>query len=169
MIETGLGRRLVLAMFAWSAMAAPAVCAEPVMMTLPVGQPVVLETVSPLSSKSSVKGDLIDLRTVRDVVSDGRIAIPAGTMAKGQIAEARAKGGLGVSGRLFVRPLYVAVAGQFVRLKGQTSGKGSLSAGGVMGLVILTPAFSGRSAVIPAGTEIMAEVEKTATLSLPAP
>lgn len=135
--------------------------AKPV--TLQAGDPVVLETVSQLSSKTSVKGDLIDLRVIRDVIADGRVAIPAGTAAKGQIADARAKGGLGMSGRILVRPLYLETNGQIVRLRGRTTEKGSLSAGGVVGLVILTPAFSGRSAVIPAGTEVPGEIEKPVT------
>lgn len=142
--------------------------AEAQPITLQAGDPLVLETVSPLSSKTSVKGDLIDLRVIRDVIADGRIAIPAGTAAKGQIADARAKGGLGMSGRLFVRPLYLETGGQIVRLRGRTAEKGSISAGGVVGLVMLTPAFSGRSATIPAGTEIPGEVEKPVTIIPPA-
>lgn len=140
--------------------AAAVAAQQPLPVTLQAGDPLVLETVSPLSSKTSVKGDLIDLRVIRDVIADGRVAIPAGTAAKGQIADARAKGGLGMSGRLLVRPLYLEAGGQIIRLRGRTTEKGSISAGGVVGLVILTPAFSGRSAVIPAGTEVPGEVEK---------
>jgi len=141
-----------------AAVAAPALAGQPV--TLPVGTVVPLVTTTPLSSKVNVKGDMVPLRTARDVVIDGRVAIPADTEAVGQIADARAKGAMGMSGKLTLRPLYLEIGGRVVRLTGAAAEKGEVDPGAVVGMVLLTPGFTGRSAVIPAGTPVAAIVEK---------
>jgi len=139
---------------------APA-CATPV--TLVLGTEVKLATTEPLSSKSNVKGDLVPLRVTEDVLVDGKIVIPAGTAAVGQIVDARAKGAMGMNGRLVLRPLYLQINGRTVRLTGVEQEKGSVSAGAVIGMVTLgTAAFTGRSASIPIGTPVTAAVEKDA-------
>jgi hypothetical protein len=141
-----------------AAVAAPALAGQPV--TLPVGTVVPLVTTTPLSSKVNVKGDMVPLRTARDVVIDGRVAIPADTEAVGQIADARAKGAMGMSGKLTLRPLYLEIGGRVVRLTGAAVEKGEVDPGAVVGMVLLTPGFTGRSATIPAGTPVAAMVEK---------
>lgn len=134
-------------------------------VVLPIGTTVPLATLDPLSSKTGVKGDMVRLRTTADVAVDGAVAIPAGTAATGQIVDARAKGAMGMSGRLVVRPLYLTVGAVTVRLSGATLDKGSVSAGAVIATVATAlPAFTGQSAVIPAGTQITGVVERTATL-----
>lgn len=137
-------------------------------VTLPRGHAVPLATVTALSSKTSVKGQMIDLTTTADVSIDGTVVIPAGTGAVGQISDARATGGLGMSGRLSLRPLYLRIGKSLVRLTGAREDKASVSAGGVFGLAI-APAISGRSATIKAGTSLAATVEKDAAVILPCP
>ncbi len=146
--------------------AAPALAGEPVL--LPVGTPVPLATMTALSSKANVKGDMVRLRTTRDVVIDGRVVIPADTEAVGQIADARAKGAMGMSGKLTLRPLYLEVGGRVVRLTGAAAEKGEVDPGAVVGMVLLTPGFTGRSATIPAGAPVPAVVEKAVAVE-PAP
>ena len=149
-----------------AAVAAPALAGQPV--TLPIGTAVPLVTTTALSSKVNVKGDMVPLRTARDVVIDGRIVIPADTEAMGQIADARAKGAMGMSGKLTLRPLYLEVGGRIVRLTGAAAEKGEVDPGAVVGMVLLTPGFTGRSATIPAGTPVAAIVEKAVAVE-PAP
>lgn len=143
--------------------------AQTVVVTVPIGTPVILATETDLSSTSNVKGDMVPLRVAEDVVVGGRVVIRRGAEATGQIVDARAKGAMGMSGRLILRPLYAKVADRVVRLSGQAADKASVSAGAVIGTVALgIPAFTGRSARIVAGTRVPAMVEKTVLLP-PAP
>lgn len=140
----------------------------PTTATLHVGTPVPLETVAELSSKTSVKGDMVALITSEDVIGDGMVIVPRGTEAVGQIADARVKGAMGMSGRLLVRPLYLRVRGTVVRLSGQRSETASVTAGAVIGTIASRiPMFTGRSATIPAGTHLTGVVEKAATIPAP--
>jgi hypothetical protein len=142
------------------------VSAESAPVVLHIGTPVPLVTTTPLSSKTNVKGDVVPLRTADDVIIDGVIAIPKGTDATGQVVDARAKGAMGMSGKLLIRPLYLHVGNTVVRLAGQAADSASVSAGAVIGTVALgMAAFTGRSANIPAGTPLSAVVEKTVTLN----
>lgn len=120
-----------------------------------------------LSSKTSVKGDLVALKTADDVRIEGQTVVPKGTLATGQVIEARAKGALGMSGKLGLRPLFMTLGNQTIRLAGNTSDKGSVSAGAVVGMAVLTPGFTGRSATIPTGTRLTAYVERTTVLIVP--
>ena len=126
-----------------------------------------LETVVALSSKTSVKGDLVALRTTQDLVVDGKVIVPKGAAATGQVSDARAKGALGMSGRLIIQPLYMTVGSTTVRLLGNASNRGSVTAGAVVGMVVLTPGFTGRSATIPAGTSLVAYVARATIVSVP--
>jgi hypothetical protein len=140
---------------------------EPDLVTLPMGTEIALVTVTPLSSKTNVKGDLIALKTADDVRVSGQLVIPAGTDATGQISDAQAKGAMGMSGRLAVRPLFIRIGDRTVRLGGATSEKASVTAGAVVGMVVLTPGFTGRSASIPPGTRLSGYV--THAIELPVP
>ena len=138
--------------------------AEAATVVVPMGTDVRLATAQPLSSKTNVKGDLVPLTVTEDVTIEGRVVIPAGTPAVGQISDARAKGAMGMNGRIVIRPLYLQVNGRTVRLTGSEREKGSVAAGAVVGMAVLGPAFTGRSANIPIGTPVLAMTEKTTTL-----
>lgn len=133
-------------------------------IALPSATAVPLATVQPLSSKTSAKGDLVALRTTADVVADGVVAIPSGTAATGQIVEARSTGALGQSGKLVLAPLFLRIGDTTIRLTGKADGHGTLSAGQVLGLGLVSAAFSGRSALIPGGTAVPAETLRPVTL-----
>ena len=135
-------------------------------ITLRLGTPVPLVTAAPLSSKTHAKGDMVELRTAADVLVDGVVAVPAGTAVTGQVVESRGTGGMGTTGHLAIRPLYIAAGARTVRLAGAAKGSGKTGADTVLGMVLLTPLLSGRSAVIPAGTAVSAVVEKTVALSI---
>jgi hypothetical protein len=135
-----------------------------------MGTDVSLVTVQALSSKTSAKGDIVPLRTAADLVIGGKVVIPKGADAVGQISDARAKGALGMSGRLSVRPLYVRVGTTTIRLAGRTGERATIAPEAVVGMVLLTPALSGRSATIAEGTAVPAMVEKQVIVDLaPAP
>lgn len=132
---------------------------KPALFVLHVGTAIPLTTAQHLSSKTNVKGDMVALKTAADVLVDGHVVIAKGTAATGQVSDAQAKGAMGMSGKLAIRPLYIRVGDDFVRLGGASSTRASVTAGAVVGLAVLTPGFTGRSAVIPEGTPVEAFVE----------
>lgn len=132
-------------------------------LTLPAGTVVSLVTTGPLSSKTSVKGDMVTLQLAADVLVDGHVVVAKGSAATGQVAEARAKGGLGVDGRLILRPLYFRIGARVVRLSGVQATDGGVAPGAVVGLVAL-PVLSGRSAQLPAGSPVWGRVERSVDL-----
>ena len=146
--------------------AAPLLAAQPVPLQLPAGTPVLLETAQPLSSKTAVNGDRVELRTVKDVLAGTVVVIPKGTRAVGQIADARAKGAMGMSGRLTVSPLYIAFGDRYIRLVGAAVRRARVSGGGVVGLATLGGAFTGRSAVMPEGAPVEATTLSAVTIDI---
>lgn len=144
----------------------PALAREDVQaLKLHIGNPIKLATKDALSSKAHAKGDMVALRTTADVIVDGSVVIPSGTDATGQVEESQGTGGMGTNGRLTIRPLYLRVANRIVRLTGARSSSGKTKADTVIGMVLLSPLLSGRSAVIPAGTGVDAMVEKSVELT----
>lgn len=156
-------RRLALSILVASLAGLSAASAE-MMVPLPMGTEIKLETATPLSSKTSVKGDLVALKTVEDVSANGHRLIPAGTDVVGQVSDARAKGAMGMSGKLAIRPLYIRMGDVTVRLGGATSERASAEPGAIIGMVILTPGFTGRSAAIPQGTKLSGYVARSIEL-----
>lgn len=153
--------------------ALPALCiavsvqaADSATATLPMGTEIPLVTATPLSSKTSVKGDLVALKTAEEVRAGGHLLIAAGTDVVGQVSDARAKGAMGMTGKLAIRPLYIRVGDRTVRLGGATSEKATVTAGAVIGMAVLTPGFTGRSAMIPQGTKIVGFVEHSIDLPI---
>lgn len=132
--------------------------------TLHLGTSVPLVTTVALSSRTSAKGDLVPLRTSADVLVDGVVVIPAGTEATGQVEESRGTGGFGTNGRLAIRPLYLRTKSGLIRLAGVAAKSGRTRADTVVGMMLLTPMVSGRSASMPVGTAVDAIVEKTVRL-----
>lgn len=130
-------------------------------VTLTAGLEIPLVTAQPLSSRTNVKGDMVALVTAADVSVDGVVVIPKGAQATGQVVDARAKGAMGMSGRLVVRPLYLRIGDTTVRLAGVSSRKAGVEAGAIVGMVLIAPVFTGRSAVIPPGTAMPATVERS--------
>ena len=143
-----------------------AVVAQPVPVR--AGAHLTLVTSEDLSSKTTAKGDMVALRLAQDFSIDGRVVIPAGTSAVGQVSDARASGGLGVSGKLVIKPLYVRVRDVTIRLKGISSERASVDSGVVVGVALVGVA-SGHSVTIPAGAMLAAEVEKDVSLEPIAP
>ncbi len=163
--------RRVFLTLALAALAAPCglTAQAPPRIAIPAGTEIMLVTVDTLSSKRQVKGDSVSLKVMNDVRIDGQLLIPAGTPAAGQVADARAKGAMGMSGRLTVAPLYLRVGDDTVRLSGATGNEGSVSGGAVIGIALITPGFTGRSAEIPAGAMLKTVVVRAVSLPVSAP
>jgi hypothetical protein len=113
-----------------------------------------------LSSRSNVKGDLFRLKVAEPVMVDGAEALAAGTVVIGEITNAQTKSAFGVSGKLEARTLYAQTPTGTVRLSGRLGQKGK---GGTTETVLtyamigaISFVVTGKSATIPAGTELLA-------------
>lgn len=96
--------------------------------------------------------------TATDLSVSGKTVVPAGTAAVGRVDLAQDTGAFGQSGKLGIEPLYISYNGQFIRLTGRYNDKGTVTAGAAVGMVILSPGFTGRSAKIPAGSTVTAQI-----------
>ena len=85
---------------------------------------------------------------------NGRILIPANSAAVGEISDSHGTGGLGVSGRLYIAPLYMSLNGVPVRFTGLRARNKETGADTVIGTYLLGAFISGKTAVIPSGTRI---------------
>jgi len=132
------------------------------------GTHIQFSTADELSSRRQAKGDHIALKTVGDTVEDGQIVIPANSAAIGEISDSRGTGGLGVSGKLSISPLYMTVQGITVRLTGLQIANRGAGAETVIGVALLLP-VSGKTAVVPAGTRVEGTVLHTVSLPVVAP
>jgi hypothetical protein len=127
---------------------------------IPDGIDVKLVLDETLSSRSNVKGDLFRLKVAEPVIVDGAEALAAGTVVIGEITNAQTKSAFGVSGKLEARTLYAQTPNGTVRLSGRLGQKGK---GGTTETVLtyamigaISFVVTGKSATIPAGTELVA-------------
>jgi hypothetical protein len=110
-----------------AALLAPLLAATPVMgcerdVVLPEGLVIPLLTAERLSSKHAATGDMVALTVAEDVKIDGVVAIPAGTPAKGQVADASGTGALGTAGKLMLRRSTCSSARRSCGSTGRSSG-----------------------------------------------
>jgi hypothetical protein len=135
------------------------------------GTPVPMKTLAPLSSKRARQGQRFDLEVVDEVRVDGMLVIPKGAHGVGEVSRVVTKGVMGKPGKLEVRVLYVEVGGSRIRLDGRARDKGESGAAPVLlaaPLIGLNAAFfSGKSAVLPAGSAIEGVVFQDLPLSRP--
>lgn len=147
-------------------MAAPIIAAADRQVTIAAGTLIPLETAAELTSNNVVMGSLVRFRVAGDVRVDGVVVIAKGTEAIGQVTDARERGAMGMSGKLSIRPLYLRAGQAIVRLKGSANRNMGVSAGGAASIIFNPLFFTGRNAVIPAGTAVPAEVEKAVLVSV---
>lgn len=130
-----------------------------------------------LSEELTTKGKLLKvgyrfhLEVASNVMVDGRIVIPAGSPAMGEVTEVRNKGMWGKSGHITARILYTIVNGRQIRLTGNFDEKGTTGTAGVVGAVALLPVAgfftTGTSAKIASGTPVKAFVDEDVALTAP--
>ncbi len=133
---------------------------------LKAGTQVELKLVSELTTngKRLRVGDRFNLEVSEPVQLNGRVVIPAGSIAVGEITSVRNKGMWGKSGNIEGRVLYVRVNGQQIRLSGALHDKGVTGTGAVVGSVALLPIagffMTGTSAKLPAGSTVKAYLDE---------
>lgn len=98
-------RKLVLLLFATISVLAYA--QKPV--TIKGGTVVPLEATKSVRAVDVHEGEVVDFKVSRDVVIDGTTAIPAGTIAKGTVYEAKRSTAFGTRGRLGIKLNYLTL------------------------------------------------------------
>ncbi|MBW8295128.1 hypothetical protein [Sphingopyxis sp.] len=131
---------------------------------IPAGTIIDLVTTNTVSSKKSVKGDLLYLKVASPLIVDGIVAIPADTIVVGQLSQADQRGAFGKKGRLEVQFLYAELPGGTVRISGalEARGKGGAddAAATAAAFLLLPFVATGRSAEIPAGSQVSGRLDR---------
>jgi hypothetical protein len=109
-------------------------------------------------------GQRFRMEIAEPVMLNGKIVIPAGSPAQGEITSVRNKGMWGKSGHITARVLYATVGGRQIRLSGTFDDKGVTGTAGVVGSIALVPLagffVTGTSARINSGTVIGAYLDE---------
>lgn len=124
------------------------------MAALPVVRPdtvIELELVDAVGSRTSRPDDFFALRVAADVSQDGRVVIPAGSAAVGQVVHAQKAGGGGKAGELILAARHVETPGGRIRLRSTFGAAGQHHT--VASLV--TAQFIGPFAMVVRGGEIV--------------
>lgn len=139
-------------------------------VVIKAGTTVPLESVKATRATDVHEGESVDFRVSRDVKIDGKVAIPAGTLAKGIVYEAKRSTAFGTRGRLGIKLRYltlpsgdqVTFASSDVYIKGVN--RTALSV--VIFCFTCLPFPCGGKAEMPAGYEVDATVANNTTISL---
>ena len=131
---------------------------------VPAGTIIDLVTTNAVSSKKSVKGDLLYLKVTSPLVIDGTVAIPVDTVVVGQLSQADQRGAFGKKGKLEVQLLYAELPGGTVRISGALEARGKSSADDAAAtaaaFLFLPFIATGRSAEIPAGSQVTGRLDR---------
>lgn len=140
-------------------------------VTLKAGTPVILATIETVSSKTTVSGNTVDFKVVTDVIVDGNVVIPAGTIAKGQASNVSRASAIGKGGEITVGINNInALDGTLVPLSGaniSASGKNKVGLAIVCGICTLFGfLIPGSQAELPAGSQTQAVVMSNTIVTL---
>lgn len=133
-------------------------------LLVPSGTRIDLVTRDAISTKKNEKGDLLYLKVAAPVIVDGVTAIPADTVVVAQLTRAEKRGAFGRSGKLDVKLLYAGLAGGPLRVSGTLEARGKKDGGDTAAtaaaFLVLPFISTGRSAEIPAGSEVSARLDR---------
>ena len=125
---------------------------------LPTNTEVVVKMTSELNSKKVREGDKFTATTASDVMLANMIVIPRGTPVNGVVTWRTGKGAFGKSAKMEYALTSLDLNGQSIPLQGNFRQEGSGNTGATVGAVVAVGVFAafvtGKSAVVPAGTEL---------------
>lgn len=131
-------------------------------VTVKSGTIVALESVKELRAADAHVGETIDFKLLRDVKVDGQVAIPAGTIAKGTVYEAKRSSCFGTKGRLGIKLRYLTLdSGDVINFASSDiyiQGKNRTPVSIIVFCVSLLPIPCGSKAVLPVGYECEATI-----------
>ena len=139
---------------------------------LPAGTVIRMRSLTELHSNSNKTGEQFDVEVAEDVLVNGVVVIPRGSIGRGEVTRAKKKGMWGRSGRMETRLLSVRANGMTIPITGTVAEKGDTGTAGVVAAVAFLPVagffVTGTSAVLPVGTPYTGRTEGDIPLSLPA-
>lgn len=131
-------------------------------VTVKAGTVISLEAINNVRASNVNEGQSIDFRVSRDVMVDGVVAIPTGTIAKGQVYEAKRSTWFGTKGRLGIKVRYLTTsAGETINFASSDvyiTGKNRTPISVVVFLCTCLPFPCGSKAEMKAGYEFDATV-----------
>lgn len=113
----------------------------PLLVTLLRDTPVELMALREVSTADAGAGTRFKLQVNKPVTVNGRTIVPAGAVAFGEVVTASDAGGLGKSGRMTARLLYIQLADTQIALDGEISAKGT--GAGSAGVAVLFAGVTG--------------------------
>ncbi len=178
------GRALLVAALLMAAMPGP-LAAQPIKLELPAepetpptmillspGTSIAARTADEISSKLQRKGDLVRLIVAEDTLVDDHIVVPKGTPIVAEVTLAQEKGTMGQAGALAARLLYLDLPSGPVRLSGELGTRGRDKSELAVAATALVSGFAflieGKNAVIPAGTQVTATLDREARVPVAA-
>jgi hypothetical protein len=124
-------------------------------LVLPKGTMVRLMVTKEVNSRDNRPGDRFVLRVDEDVRVGGVTVIPTGARGWGEVVDLNRSAGVGKSGRISARLLYLEVNGERIDLDGESQSRGSGGTGQtVAGLIAFGPLgllMKGNNATLKAG------------------
>lgn len=111
------------------------------LVTIKRDTPVELMAYSEVSTADSTSGKRFKLLLNQPITVAGKIVAPKGSLAYGEVTSAEDSGGLGKSGRMTAKLLYLKLGDVEIPLEGETSEKGT--GAGSAGLAILFTGWAG--------------------------
>lgn len=128
--------------------------------SLPANTEVWLSPNAEVNSKRIKMGEKFDMTVARDVVLGDYVVIPRGTKGYGQISYRTGKGAFGKSAKMEFEIVDIELNGRMIPVTGHYRLEGQGNTGATVGAVVAVGVFAafvtGRSAVIPQGTEFKA-------------
>jgi hypothetical protein len=139
------------------------------LVTIKRDTPVELMAYSEVSTADSTPGKRFKLLLNQPITVAGKIIAPKGSLAYGEVTSAQDSGGLGKSGRMTAKLLYLKLGDVEIPLEGETSEKGT--GAGSAGLAILFTGWAGffhrgNNAKIKAGEILTGYIAEDVSLDL---
>lgn len=158
---------LLLAVFIYSIMG---FAQEKKEVIIKVGTVVPLEAISNVRASQVHEGQNIDFKVSRDVIVDKIVAIPAGTIAKGIVYEAKRSSWFGTKGRLGIKLRYLTLSSgdnvNFSSSEVYITGKNRTPLSVVIFCFTCLPLPCGSKAEMKIGYEFDASVANNTTITL---
>lgn len=162
-----------------TAVQAPIVALRPsqAVAQIPAGYEITVTPMSDFSSKGAKVGHTFTVQTVYDVMYNGYVVIPRGTLGQARVAWRTGKGIFGKSAKMEIAFDWIDVGGRHIGLNGKyrqdgsgnTAVTGGVAAAGIAtGVGILGGFFiTGKSAVIARGAQMAAYTMESIPVALP--
>ncbi|CAH0350147.1 MAG: hypothetical protein WA085_02550 [Sphingobium sp.] len=146
----------------WPAPASP-INAEGVRYVLPTGTPLMMRTLTQISSKENKPGDRVYLEVAENVSYRGQVVIPAGSPVVAEVAGMQRNGHLGKKGKIEIRLIEVQTPSGPVRIMGRAADEGKSGTAASIATMFFVSALGGflihgTSALIPNGTAVQGQL-----------